>query len=159
MTQADITTRISSLISPLLASKGLELVDLEYRREGRIMILRLFIDKEGGVTLDDCAEASRELSELLDVEDVIPGNYSFEVSSPGLNRPLNKDADYQRFQGRLVKIRTFEPVADEQGNLRKTFLGTLQGLTDGIVSIHLQEGQSAMIPLSKVAKANLEFEF
>jgi ribosome maturation factor RimP len=158
MTQADVTTRVSSLALPLLASKGLELVDLEYRREGRTMILRLFIDKEGGITLDDCAEVSREISEILDVEDVIPGHYSLEVSSPGLNRPLKTDADYQRYQGRLVKIRTFEPVADHQGNLRKTFLGTLLGLADGAVSIHLQEGQTATIPIVKVAKANLEFE-
>lgn len=158
MTQADVTTRAGNLALPLLASKGLELVDLEFRREGRTMILRLFIDKQGGVNLDDCAEVSREFSEILDVEDVIPGHYSLEVSSPGLNRPLKKEADYERYQGRLVKIRTFEPVADQQGNLRKTFLGTLLGLADGIVSIHLQEGQTAMIPLTKVAKANLEFE-
>jgi ribosome maturation factor RimP len=102
---------------------------------------------------------SRELSELLDVEEVIHSHYNLEVSSPGLNRPLTKPADYERYAGRLIKIRTFEMVADDAGNRRKTFLGVLNGLRDGVVSLNLKEGQSASIPLDKVAKANLEFEF
>jgi ribosome maturation factor RimP len=121
-------------------------------------VLRLYIDKPGGIMLDDCADVSRELSELLDVEEVIQGHYSLEVSSPGLNRPLTKPADYERFAGRLVKIRTFEMLADSAGNRRKTFLGELLGLTNGIVSLKLVEGQNAELPLDRIAKANLEFE-
>lgn len=123
------------------------------------MVLRLFIDKPEGVTLDDCAAVSRELSEILDVEDVIREHYMLEVSSPGLNRPLKKEADYERYAGRLVKVRTFELLADEEGNRRKTFLGDLVGLSDGVVTLTLREGQLARIPLDKIAKANLEFEF
>ncbi len=144
---------------PLLASQGLELVELEFKKEGRDMVLRLFIDREGGINLDDCASVSRELSELLDVEDVIPENYTLEVSSPGLNRPLKKPSDYERYRGRLIKVRTFDLLADDGGNLRKTFLGELLGLENGVIHLRLTEGQTAAIPLDKVAKANLEFEF
>jgi len=123
------------------------------------MVVRLFLEKEGGITLDDCSAVSRELSDILDVEDFLPENYTLEVSSPGICRPLKKVADYQRFLGHLVKIRTFEAFADAAGNKRKTFLGKLAGIEDGVVNIELQEGQHALIPLEKVAKANLEFEF
>ena len=159
MSKVDVASRIMDLSQPLLASQGLELVELEYKKEGRDMVVRLFIDREGGINLDDCAAVSRELSELLDVEDVIPVNYTLEVSSPGLNRPLKKPSDYERYRGRLVKVRTFDLLADDGGNLRKTFLGELIGLENGVVQLRLTEGQAAAIPLDKVAKANLEFEF
>lgn len=123
------------------------------------MVLRLFVDREGGVTLDDCAQVSRELSEILDVEDFIQGYYTLEVSSPGLNRPLKKAADFERYRGRLVRIKTFELLPDDAGNPRKTFTGELLGLDNGVVRLKLNEGQTAGIPLDKVAKANLEFEF
>jgi len=159
MATTDTVSRVAELAAPLLASLGLELVDCEYKREGRAMVLRLFIDRQGGVTLDDCASVNRELSEILDVEDFIGGEYTLEVSSPGLNRPLKKAADYQRYQGRLIKVKTFELLADDDGNPRKTFLGELLGLEEGLVKVKLVEGQTAMIPLEKIAKANLEFEF
>jgi ribosome maturation factor RimP len=159
MAKVDTVERITSVAIPLLDSLGLELVDLEYRKEGHGMVLRLFIDKPGGILLDDCAGVSRELSELLDVEEIIESNYNLEVSSPGLDRPLTKPSDYERYAGRLVKVRTFEMVLDDAGNKRKTFLGVLQGLKDGVVSLKLKEGQSAFIPLEKIAKTNLEFEF
>jgi len=154
----DVVTQVTELAMPLLDSLGLELVELEYRKEGQGMMLRLYIDKPGGVTLDDCADVSRELSEILDVEDVVHAHYNLEVSSPGLNRPLKKESDYLRYAGRLVKIKTFEMVEDSAGNKRKTFLGELLGLEGGSVSMKLTEGQSAAIPLDKIAKANLEFE-
>ncbi|ANA40419.1 MULTISPECIES: ribosome maturation factor RimP [Geobacter] len=159
MQKDDVVSRITVVAEQLLAPQGLELVEAEYKREGRQMVLRLFIDKPEGVTLDDCAAVSRELSEILDVEDVIREHYMLEVSSPGLNRPLKKEADYERYAGRLVKVRTFELLADEEGNRRKTFLGDLVGLSDGVVTLTLREGQLARIPLDKIAKANLEFEF
>ena len=159
MVKMDVVARVTELVAPLAASLGLELVEVEYGQEGRQMVLRLFIDREGGVTLDDCASVSRELTEILDVEDFIHGHYNMEVSSPGINRPLKQAADYERFTGKLVKIRTFEPLADDAGNKRKTFQGILLGLEGGLVRLNLTEGQTAGIPLEKVAKANLEFEF
>jgi ribosome maturation factor RimP len=108
--------------------------------------------------LDDCADLSRELSMVLDIEDFIPCEYNLEVSSPGLDRPLKTVADYDRFTGRLVKVKTYEQFPDDAGNKRKTFLGRLDGLKDGVVVLTLREGQTASIPLERVAKANLEFE-
>lgn len=154
----DTCTVVSGIALPILDSMGLELVDIEFGRVGPDAVLRLFIDKEGGVMLDDCAGLSRELSMILDVEDVIAGNYTLEVSSPGLDRPLKKQTDYDRFAGRLIKVRTYQPFLDDSGNKRKTFLGKLEGLVGGIVKMTLSEGQTASIPIERVAKANLEFE-
>jgi ribosome maturation factor RimP len=137
----------------------MELVDLEYKREGRDMVLRLYIDKPGGIALDDCATVNRELSEILDVEDIIACHYTLEASSPGLNRALKKMADYERYVGRLVKVRTFELLPDDAGHKRKTFSGELLGLEHGVVRLKLTEGPTAGIALEKIAKANLEFEF
>jgi ribosome maturation factor RimP len=159
MAKGDVVDQIREAALPILDSLGFELVDLEFRKEGSGMVVRLFIDKPGGILLDDCSAVSHELSELLDVEEIVPCNYNLEVSSPGLNRPLTKPADYDRYVGKLVKVRTYEMVADDAGNRRKTFLGQLEGLRDSIVHMRLKEGQSAAIPLDKVAKANLEFEF
>ena len=159
MTHEEQLARVEALALPIVSSLGMELVELEFHREGRSMMLRLYLDKPGGITLDDCAAVSRELSETLDVEDVVTERYTLEVSSPGLNRPLRKPADFARYAGRLVKVRTAELWADEAGNRRKTFLGELQGLEEGSVRLRLKEGQLAVIPLEKIAKANLEFEF
>jgi len=159
MAKVDVAERLAEVIEQIATPLGMELVDLEYKREGRDMVVRVFLDKEGGITLDDCAAVSRELSDLLDVEDIIAGHYNLEVSSPGICRPLKKVADFQRFTGKLIKVRTYDMWADDQGNKRKTFLGTLTGIEGGVIGVHLKEGQHAAIPLDKVAKANLEFEF
>lgn len=159
MAQTNVVTRVTEIAEKLAESFGMELVDVEYRKEGRAAVLRLFLDREGGVTLDGCAKVSRELSEILDVEDFIQEDYTLEVSSPGLNRPLKKATDYGRYLGRLVRVRTFELFPDDAGNPRKTFTGKLLGLEEGVVRLQLTEGQTAGIPLDKVAKANLEFEF
>ncbi len=154
-----ISEQVTALALPILAAKHIELVDIEFVRMGKDAILRLFIDKDGGVMLDDCAEVSHELSAILDVEDVVSCNYSLEVSSPGLDRPLKKRDDFIRYSGRLIKVRTYDQCLDDSGNKRKTFLGTLIGLEDDAVRMRLKEGQTALIPLERIAKANLEFEF
>jgi ribosome maturation factor RimP len=154
--------RVQHLVEPILRDMGVELVELEFKREGRDWFLRLFIDKEGGVTLDDCADVSREVEAVLDVEEVIETSYRLEVSSPGLDRPLKKPADYERFRGRLVRIKTFEKLdPDGRGHLRKTFVGELLGLEAGVVRVRQtdQKGGVVEIPLEGVAKANLEFDF
>jgi ribosome maturation factor RimP len=158
MAKGDVVEQVNAVAQPILDSMGIEMVDLEFRKEGHGMILRLFIDKPGGIMLDDCSAVSRELSEILDVEEIVPCHYTLEVSSPGLNRPLTKPADYDRYAGKLVKVRTYEMIADDAGNRRKTFLGQLVELKDGSIHIRLKEGQTAAIPFDKIAKANLEFE-
>src|ERR1035437_8539874 len=105
----DTCAIVKKIVMPILDSMGLELVDIEFGRVGRDPLLRLYIDKNGGITLEQCAEVSRELSLILDVEDAISSNYTLEVSSPGLDRPLKKQSDYERFAGRLIKVRTYEP--------------------------------------------------
>jgi ribosome maturation factor RimP len=154
--------RVERLVAPILAEMSLELVDLEYQREGRSTFLRFFIDKEGGVTLDDCADFSREVSALLDVEEVIDTSYRLEVSSPGLERPLKKAADFERFAGKPVKIKTRQKLdPDQRGHERKTFFGTLLGHSEGVVRV-LQtdkKGGQIDIPLDTIEKANLELDF
>ncbi len=140
----------------------MELVDLEYKHEGRDWFLRIFIDKEGGVNLDDCAEASREIGAVLEVEDIVRTAYRLEVSSPGIDRPLKKVQDFERFAGSLVKVKTYESLdPDQRGHARKTFVGTLLGIEGGLVRIEQTDKKGGVVelPLEGIAKANLEYEF
>jgi len=97
-------------IEKIVTSEGLELVHVDYRKQGRTFLLRVDIDRDGGVTLEDCQSVSQQISTLLDVEDPVPGEYELQVSSPGLDRRFYKDSDYQKFQGRLVRVRTSRPI-------------------------------------------------
>jgi len=115
--------------------------------------LRIYLDREGGVTLDDCAEVSGEIGAVLEVKDVIPNPYVLEVSSPGLTRPLRKPEDFNKFSNRLVKIKLYEPVEG-----RKNFRGNLLGLEGDKVRLEI-EGRVYELPLQGIAKANLEIEF
>ena len=151
--------RLTMSAEQVLSSFDCELVDIEVRREGRKLVLCLYIDKPGGVSLDDCATVSHEFSAVLDADDVIAERYTLEVSSPGLNRPLKKMVDYERTVGKLVRIKTTGLWQDEVGNKRKTFLGHLAEVRQDEVVVNLLEGQLAVIPLAMVAKANLEYEF
>jgi len=149
----DVVAQVTPVAEELAAELGLEVVDVEYRREGGGWVLRVFIDKPGGVTLDDCQAVSEALSERLDELDPIPNSYSLEVSSPGVERPLKRPADFQRFAGRRVQLRTFAPVDG-----RRNFQGRLMGLVEGEVVLETDAGQVA-IPLDAVAKAHLVAEF
>jgi len=144
--------RVRALISPILSYTEMDLVDIEYRRESRGWVLRLYIDKEGGVTLDDCTRISQEVGRSLDVEDFIPNPYTLEVSSPGLRRPLKNEKDFLRYQDRWVKVKTLGPVEN-----RRQFRGKLLGMTDRRIEMEV-EGRVVHISLSNVAKANLEIE-
>jgi ribosome maturation factor RimP len=144
---------ISQVIEPILQSQGLELVDLEYQRESRGWVLRIYLDREGGVTLDDCTEVSHEVGALLEVKDLIPNAYILEVSSPGLTRPLKKPEDFNKFRNQLVKIKLFEPLDG-----RKNFKGTLLGLEEDKVRVEVDQ-QVFELPLTHIAKANLEIDF
>lgn len=149
----EIIAQVTALIQPLLEVQGVELVDLEWHRPRRgRATLRIFLDRPGGITLDEITRISRVLSGLLDVHDLIPGSYTLEVSSPGLTRPLTKPGDYQRYVGRLVRVTTRTPW---QG--RQVHRGVLQALEGDVV--HLQEGaELTRIPLSEIAKARLDLD-
>ena len=147
---------------PILDDLGFELVDLRLTQEGRAVALCIFIDKQGGVSLDDCVEVSREVSAILEVEDPIKSTYRLEVSSPGLDRPLKKPSDFVRFAGKRIKLKTLGLMdPDQRGHSRKTFVGTLLGLDNNQVKLELgdKRGGLAVIPLDEIDKANLEEEF
>jgi ribosome maturation factor RimP len=147
--------QLEKLSEPVVAGQGYELVDVEFKNELGQWILRVFIDKAAGaVGLEDCATVSRELSAVLDVADAIPQHYSLEVSSPGLNRPLKKEADFLRFVGKKAKIRTRRPI----GEARRNFSGTLVGVDAGKVKIDVGD-QVCEVPVEDVEKANLVYEF
>jgi ribosome maturation factor RimP len=148
-----VEQQVEEIAESLVTSEGMELVDLEYRREGPRWVLRLFIDKDGGVTVDDCAMISRELGDLLDVKDVIPQSYVLEVSSPGLNRRLKKKRDFSRFAGHKVELKLVSPV---QG--RKKIVGQLVGVDGEQVILTVSEGAFS-VPLKDIAKANVIYEF
>lgn len=158
---AQITEQIEKLVQPLLEDLGYELVDLEYRREQRGWVLRFFLDKDGGINLDDCAKASREISSLLDVENILNTAYNLEVSSPGIERPLKKLSDFARFSGQLAQIKTLHAIDPAgHGKNHKTFVGILSGVEGDDVLLRLKKDAAAIhIAVQQIDKANLKFEF
>ncbi len=147
-----VEQQVSVLIEPIIKEKGLELVDVEYIKEGAHWYLRLFIDKDGGVDLDDCSDVSHAVSEILDTADTIQQAYMLEVSSPGLERPLKKTEDFQRFQGKLVAVKTNKPYEGFQD-----FSGYLRGLENEEIILEY-EGKRIAIPRSIVKQARLSIE-
>lgn len=153
MAKEEIMARLTELIQPYLLAQGVELVDLEFTqpRRGRAT-LRLFVDRAGGITLDEITRVSRVVGELLDVHDPISSSYTLEVSSPGLTRELKKPRDYERYTGRLVRLTTRGPWQGKQ-----VHRGILKGLANEEVS--LEEDQALVrIPLAEIAKARLDFD-
>jgi ribosome maturation factor RimP len=152
--------RIREIIERVAVSSGLEVVDVDLRGGGKSRMLRIFIDKPGGVTHQDCADLSREVGTIFDVEDVVPGGqYVLEVSSPGLDRKLVKVSDYERFSGSLVKLTTREPV---EGN--RHFQGRLEGVREGRLTLEVEAKKKVPaakyeIELANIEKANLVPEF
>ncbi len=153
MKKTNVEALVSTWVEEFLAGSDRELVDVEFVKEGANWVLRVFLDKPGGIDIEDCQEVSMALSKRLDAEDPISQAYSLEVSSPGLERPLKKASDYERFAGETVNLRTYSAMDG-----RKNFTGTLLGLEDGVVRLDLNSG-IVEIPLDQVAKAHLHVEF
>ena len=149
----EILEKVRQLAAPLAAQEGLELVDVEIGGGGGRQTLRLFVDKEGGVTLDDCTAVSRAVSTALDVEDPIAGAYDLEVSSPGLDRPLRTPEHFQKAVGSKVRVKTFGPVPECEN--RKTFVGILSAYENGEVVVDV-DGKLFRVPHAQVSKANVE---
>ena len=142
----DYEARTERLILPILEELSFELVDVEYVKEGCIWYLRAYIDKEGGITVNDCETVARRMNELLDEEDFIPDSYTFEVSSPGLGRPLKKEKDYIRNMGKEVEIRTYRAI-----NRCKEFYGILQSYDADSVTISDEDGQTLTFQKTEIA--------
>ena len=148
--------RIWALVEPVAAEEGLEIVDIELLGEGRGTVLRLYLDQQGGggsVDLDTLASVSREVSDAVDVHDIIPGRYTLEVSSPGINRRLRVAEQFRRYIGRRVRVRVTTPIEG-----RRSFLGTLRAVDAQGVTI-AGEGREDFVPFGTIAQANYEHDF
>jgi ribosome maturation factor RimP len=145
-----LETRVSELAEQVAASIGMEVVLVEIRGEGNHSVVRTFIDRPAGVTLDDCERFSKRFSVLLDVEDCIPFSYTLEVSSPGVNRPLVKESDFQRFCGKNARVRTQLPIEGQ-----KNFKGKIVGVTEGRLELEVAPGKLIGISLPDIEKASL----
>ena len=144
---------VEELVTPVLTQNKFELVDVEYKKEGPDWYLRVYIDKPGGITLDDCQIVSRYLSDELDRVDPVDHKYILEVSSPGIDRPLKTDKDFQKYAGKEIYLKLYTRV-----NRRKELTGMLIGLKDGVVSVEVQDNIYE-IPREKIATARLAFKF
>jgi len=155
MDPSAVTRRVWELAEPLALGAGLELVDVQYRPEGGRLVLRLLIDRpDGGVTVDELARISRELGDVLDAHDTVPGRYQLECSSPGVNRPLLREAHFRRALGQRVCVRTHDPVRD-----RRVFHGTLEAVTADGVTVQDPAVGSVELPFAAIEKANIEYHF
>lgn len=148
---AEIVTLVTQHAEPLCLSLGLELVHIEFQREAAGRIMRIYIDKEGGINLDDCVAVNQRLGDILDV--VFPddelGRYSLEVTSPGTERPLSKVADYERFKGRTAKVRLKEAIDNQ-----KNFRGKIMAVNNNVITINTTKG-TVEIPFAAITKARL----
>jgi len=142
--------KIRTTVAGVVGSEGMTLVDVELKGAGTNHLLRVYIDKPGGVTHADCQLISEQVSTILDVEDPIPGRYTLEVSSPGLDRKLVKPTDYEHFAGRRARLVLREPVGSQ-----RVFEGRLAGLEAGRVRLDSGEGQLTELELSNISKARL----
>ena len=145
--------KLEELCTPFIENLGYELVDITYGKEGAQWILRVFIDHPKGIGIEDCEKVSRALSNFLDAKDPIPYSYILEVSSPGLDRPLKKEKDYERFQGNIITVKTKEAV----GNRRK-ITGKLMGINEGQVEV-LTDTEKILISLENILSARLVPQF
>ena len=148
MMDKTVIENIRGSIDNLLQERAIELVDITYRREHGGMVLRLLVNKEGGITLDECTYLNEEIGKMLDEKDIIPEKYMLEVSSPGLDRPLKTRRDFERVIGEKIHIHTFEPVNDKRDHE-----GTVNSVDDEKVTI-----DDVKIRLDKIAKAKLKIE-
>ena len=150
MSQPNVVERVTELLQPILEEMGLELTDLEYVREGRGSALRVFIDKTGGVTLDDCGAWSDKIGAHLDLTEIVAGGYILEVSSPGVDRALRREKDFTRFAGSRVHVRLKRPV-----NNSRNYHAELKGFADG--KVLLSDGLA--FPLSDIEEARIEPDY
>jgi len=155
MERSAVTQRVWELGEPLALARGLELVDVQYRPEAGRIVLRLLLDRpEGGVTLEELARLSRELGDLLDAHDAVPGRYHLECSSPGINRPLLREAHFRRAVGERVWVQTRAPMGG-----RRHFHGTLEAASSEEITLHDPDAGRVAIPLAAIDKAHVDHDF
>lgn len=146
--------KTEKMLAPILEENHFELVDVEYVKEGGSWYLRAYIDKPGGITVDDCEIVNRALGDLLDQDDFIEDSYILEISSPGLGRPLKKERDFERSLGEEVEIRTYRMV-----NKQKEFRGILKAYDKDTVTIEMEDGEESTFERENIALIRLAFDF
>ncbi len=154
MNVKELEERVRGLIGPVIKAVGMDIESVKLARMGRKYLLRVFIEKERGVTLDDCERVSREIAAVLDVDDLIPYSYVLEVSSPGLDRPLKNPTDFKRFAGRTARIVTSMPIENQT-----FFIGEIVEAGDVEVVMLLPKGRKVTIPYKDISRARLEVKF
>ena len=153
MGKTSIYQSVADLIKPTLEGNGIELVDVEYKKTGKTWVLRVFIDKNQGVTVYDCQELSREIEDLIEIHELIDDHYVLEVSSPGLDRPLKKAADFLRNKGKRIQVKTYSPI-----NNKKENAGTVIDFVNG--TLFLEDKKNILkISLTEIAQAKLIIKF
>lgn len=151
---SSVIGRVWSITEPLVAEYGMEIVDIDYRREARGNVLRFYLDREhGGVTIDELSTMSRRLGDVVEVHDVVPGRYLLEVSSPGINRRLRQPEHFRRYIGKRVRVRTVERAEG-----RRQYVGALRAVEDGGVVVATDQGDT-FIAFDNIAQANYEHDF
>lgn len=150
----DLGIRVRELISPVMSAMGVSLENVELAKMRGRFLLRVFVEKEGGVTLDDCESISREIEAVLDVEDPIPYSYTLEVSSPGLDRPLRNPEDFKRFSGRTARVITSKPIENQT-----FFVGEIVKAGDADMVLLLPKDRKVTIPYEDISRARLEVKF
>ena len=148
----EIPQKVEELATPIIEGYGFELVEVEWKPQGGSWNLCLYIDKPGGITIDDCEQISYEVSDLLDRTDFIHHSYNLEVSSPGVERPLKNRRDYERYQGEYIQVSTYQKIKGQ-----KKFYGTLKDFSDENLSLETEEGKILELPFSQIAKVKLWF--
>ncbi|QPJ66383.1 MAG: ribosome maturation factor RimP [Candidatus Nitrohelix vancouverensis] len=152
MAKSSISHQVTEIVEPIAQEDGLELVDVEYKKSGPSWILRIYIDKVGGITLKDCQNLSRQISDLVDINEVISIPYVLEVSSPGLDRPLKKERDFTKYAGKKIKLKTFSPI---QG--QKNFTGVIKDFQERTLFLQV-DATIKEIPFEQISVANLVVE-
>ncbi len=154
MAKQEVIAKIEEIARRVAESEGIEIVEVELKGGGRNQFLRISIDKPDGVTHGDCENISHQVGTILDVEEVVPSHYTLEVSSPGVERKLSKQKDFERFKGKKVKLVLKEPIENQTA-----FEGTLSGFQDQVISLDLAAGKTIQFPYDRVERANLKFEW
>lgn len=153
MGKNSIAQSVTELVEPVIREEGLELVDVEYKKEGQGWYLRIYIDKKGGVTVDDCQKVSRRIEDMIEIDEIVNSAYILEVSSPGLDRPLKKEKDFLRSLGKKIRVTTYSPV-----NNQRNFVGIIKDLSNETLYLEVNEAPIA-IPLATIANAKYVLDF
>ncbi len=152
MVKSSVSQSIRELVLPIVENANLELVDIEYKKEGKDWFLRVFIDKQNGITVEDCKKISRQIEDIIEVEDLIPNRYYLEVSSPGLDRPLKKDRDFLRYLGKSIQVSLFSPIQE-----KRKYTGIIENFKESTLFLDVGE-KTISIPMDNIASAKLEIK-